>query len=466
MRKWRLSSYTRIIKCDSGDFLLHNSFMGAIARVPAHRSETIEKFLHGEFKDSALADEGLEELCGSGFFVPADLNERQLVNEIIEKERSSGFQIIVLPHENCNFRCIYCYEKFERGQMQPEVVAGLKALVAQKVKEVKKLGISWFGGEPLLARNIIYDLSDSFLYNCEQKGVLYSSGITTNGYLLTEDVVDSLLKRKVTFYQVTLDGPEHVHNKSRKLAGGGGTYRNILDNLVRMRNRSEQFCVNIRVNFRKEHTAPLMEQFMREIQSLFKGDTRFNMAFHPVGRMGGPNDSDLDICDAEPVGTLRSALLKKSLEVGFSDELIKSKLQPHGNVCYAGQESSIVVGSNGTIYKCTVAFDDPRNHVGRITENGELLVDQSLWDLWTKLDDKNISKCTSCSYNPSCQSRGCPLVAIEEKEPPCPMTKDEYEAMVKLIALPPILEPKIAAYADPEQSFVNALVDEPFRVIS
>jgi uncharacterized protein len=433
---WKLSHYTSVIRdSDSGDILLHNSFMGAIALVPAHKAKNIEKFLSHEINGSDLTDEGFQELCEAAFFVPSNINERQLVSKIIDKERELGFQIIILPHENCNFRCVYCYEKFERDKIEPDVVVGLKAFVARKVQEVKSLSISWFGGEPLLALDSICDLSDSFLHSCEQYGVTYTSDITTNGYLLTDEIVDSLLKRKVTSYQVTLDGPEDIHNRSRKLAGGGETYRTILDNLSRMRDRSETFSVSIRVNFREEHTASPMEQFMHEVQTLFEGDTRFNLAFHPVGRMGGPNDPDLDICDFKSQGTFRTAFSKRSLELGFSDDLIKQGLQPHGNVCYAGRESSIVVGSDGTVYKCTVAFDDARNHVGRITRVGELLVNQARWDLWTKLDDKEVGKCTSCSYSPSCQSRGCPLGAIVDKIPPCPMTRDEYEAMVKLVAL-------------------------------
>jgi hypothetical protein len=58
------------------------------------------------------------------------------------------------------------------GLMEPDVVAGLKAFVQQKVKETPRISIAWFGGEPLLAKNVIYDLSDSFIQSARQQGVI------------------------------------------------------------------------------------------------------------------------------------------------------------------------------------------------------------------------------------------------------------------------------------------------------
>jgi uncharacterized protein len=107
---------------------------------------------------------------------------------------------------------------------------------------------------------------------------------------------------------------------------------------------------------------------------------------------------------------------------------------PHGSVCFASKESSLVVGVNGNIYKCTVALDDPRNLVGKLTADGQLQIDQALWDKWTKTDDKDTSWCDVCSFYPSCQGRKCPLAAMNEKRPACPMTKEEYETLIKLVA--------------------------------
>jgi uncharacterized protein len=270
--------------------------------------------------------------------------------------------------------------------------------------------------------------------SCEKNSIPYSSNITTNGYFLTSDVVDSLLQHEVRSFQVTLDGPESTHNRTRKLAGGGGTYKRIINNLKGMREKDADFSVTIRVNF-DPTSIPLMDEFFTEISAFFAHDSRFSLYFRPIGKWGGPNDSNLETCDAKSSALVKADLTEKQLSFGFSDNSVKRFLMAHGNVCYAAKESSIVVGADGTVYKCTVAFDDQRNHVGKITKDGRLIINQSRWDLWVKIDDEiDTSGCNSCPFIPSCQSKACPRTAMDSKRVHCPMTKTEYEAMVRSIA--------------------------------
>jgi uncharacterized protein len=451
---WKLSRYTAIVDDpDTGDLLLHNSFMGAVARVPhefiASLSPVLQSHsaeLHGpsqyrrrpiERVDAPQGDvaeshaRAFEELKSGGFLVLEDLDEKTLVPRALAQEREGHFSIIILPHENCNFRCTYCYETFARDKIAPDVVAGLKAFVAQKVETIRSLSVSWFGGEPLLARDAIDDLSESFIESCRGVGIPYLGSITTNAYLLTSQVLASLLRREVRHFQITLDGPSSTHDQTRKLAGGSGTFQRILDNLQHMRDSRERFSVRIRVNFTNE-TRLQMDKFFAEVAPIFARDPRFRIAFHPVGSWGGPNDATLDLCDAESAEAARLAFTRTSLALGFRDEIVRERLLSHSNVCYAGKESSIVVGSDGTVYKCTVAFQDPRNQVGRLTKHGELLIDQARWDLWTTMTGKDDRKCGACSFSPTCQSRACPLAAMDKKEPPCPMTSSEYVETVRL----------------------------------
>ena len=57
-------------------------------------------------------------------------------------------------------------------------------------------------------------------------------------------------------------------------------------------------------------------------------------------------------------------------------------MKPFGSVCYAANPHSFVIGSDGTIYKCTVAFEDPKNHLGRLAEDGEMHIDDQKFALW------------------------------------------------------------------------------------
>src|SRR5215211_2329775 len=82
-----------------------------------------------------------------------------------EAELASSFlneslHLIVLPTEQCNFRCTYCYEDFSIGRMSSEVIQGVKRLIDRRLPSLKSLSVSWFGGEPLLGRAIVEDISE------------------------------------------------------------------------------------------------------------------------------------------------------------------------------------------------------------------------------------------------------------------------------------------------------------------
>ena len=433
MSAWKVSHYTSLFPGKSGELLLCNSFMGAMTRIAAVHREAVLTAVSSGLSEDASA-EPLAMLCKHGYFVPHDVDEVGLVSGLLERERDrSGFELIVLPHENCNFRCVYCYEKFERGKMRRPVVEGLKRLVRTQAGPWGRVHISWFGGEPLLASDVIYDLSDSFLESCELHNVRYSSAMTTNGYYLTPDVAENLLQRKVKFFQITVDGGEHEHNARRHLAGGGPTYETVFANLVALHERQDTFTVRLRVNFDPDSETPI-ERWLETIAPLFAGDPRFELAFHPIGRWGGANDANLHVCDEDAAWKSKLSLVESSMRRGFNAATYRGFLASHGSTCYAGRASSIVVGSDGQLYKCTVAFSDERNHVGKLTQDGVLDINVDRWKLWVETEHLDTKKCSSCWFNPACQSRSCPLVALDHGTPPCPTQPEEMSQLIHLTA--------------------------------
>ena len=66
--------------------------------------------------------------------------------------------------------------------------------------------VTWFGGEPLLAPEIVESLSQRLIALADECGVEYDAGFITNGYLLDQDTVDMLARCKVVALQTTLAG--------------------------------------------------------------------------------------------------------------------------------------------------------------------------------------------------------------------------------------------------------------------
>ena len=97
--------------------------------------------------------------------------------------------------------------------------------VISYIKSLKKqstyLGIAWYGGEPLLALEIIEEITKIAIL---EFGDDFSASMVTNGYLLSEDVAKRLETLKIESIQVTIDGPPEMHNRMRKLPNGDDTF--------------------------------------------------------------------------------------------------------------------------------------------------------------------------------------------------------------------------------------------------
>lgn len=432
MTTWRRSRYTVAFRTGSGDLLLHNSFMGAVARVPKEFVPEIERPLTNPEVEIEPTAGLLHELCANGFFFPAERDERSHVEKVLEQESGDGHQdLILLPHENCNFRCVYCYESHAGGQMTPEVAKGVKRFVENGVGTWSSLGVRWFGGEPLLALRLIYDLSDTFIAACRRAGILYRAQMTTNAYLLKPEVVDGLLQREIRDFQITLDGPAEVHDTTRVLAGGGATFGVIWNNLLAMRQRPDHFVVSLRINFNPD-SVPLMENFSRELASEFGDDSRFGIYFRPIGKYGGPNDEHIKVCGHGVNKVIEMDLAEDYSRTGRLDRLVWDGLKSHGQVCYASNKHSLVIGADGTLYKCSVAFDNPANHVGKLLQDGTLDIDRDRWNRWVSTDGLDCGACTSCPLYPLCQSKYCPRSSIALGRPVCPMTPGTYAHLVQI----------------------------------
>src|SRR5262249_20711994 len=144
---------------------------------------------------------------------PRGTNELQRVRMLYgnQQYRQDRQELILLASEECNFRCIYCYDTFPRSTMEPWVRSAIAKMVETRAPRLKEMDVSWFGGDPLLGYEAIEELGPQFVDIAEKHGIYYSSRITTNGYLLTPDKFENLLKWNVRHYQITVDGVQEDH---------------------------------------------------------------------------------------------------------------------------------------------------------------------------------------------------------------------------------------------------------------
>lgn len=320
------------------------------------------------------------------------MNESVISVYDIESSFSNRFlSLILFPTEQCNFRCKYCYEKFEIGKMDAWIVSAIKKLISSRSNDVANLSISWFGGEPLAAKNIIFDIMEH-ANSVSKDDSFIISDMTTNGYLLDLDTFNSLCQLGVKKYQITLDGPKQNHDILRIRADGAGTFDRIWNNLLAMKSSDENFLINIRVHASLENFE-ILPEFIKKIDNNFLYDERFKLSLIPVEKWGGPNDDSLDTIPHENHDSILRSIFKKS-GIRFPEEQYKLE----GGVCYAAKPNSFVIRATGDVQKCTLGLYDEKNNVGKLSINGDLNLNENevLWRKgWSDFDQKSLS----CPYS-------------------------------------------------------------------
>lgn len=280
-----------------------------------------------------------------------------------------SLRLIVLPTERCNFRCTYCYEDFNIGRMESSTVTGLKRYLEKRIPDLDVLHLDWFGGEPLLATDIVLDVSEHLAaLATDESRLRLSIGATTNGARLNSTLLDRLVNARVTQFQISLDGLEEEHNETRRGANGRGTFDRVWSALETLRDSKYDVNVVVRVHVDSKKL-PKLPMLLAKLQESFLFDSRFTLMVKALAKLGGPNDKDLQVVSDGLLDTLTHQLCKK---LGING-LVRPQFEP---ACYAAQGNSLVVRATGRLAKCTVALDDPRNDVGYLRPDGSMVIDR------------------------------------------------------------------------------------------
>ena len=299
---------------------------------------------------------------------------------ILKCMSNQTLHLILMPTEACNFRCVYCYEDFQYKRMEPSVVRGVKNLLSRRVPDLETLTISWFGGEPLLARNIMEEVLVHVRHLQDQHlSLQLSSDVTSNGYLLSRDLFERLLELGVLSYQISFDGSREWHDRKRVLAGGKGTYDRIWQNLLALRSVPGEFTIMVRLHADRDN-APSLPAFIDEYADAFGADRRFELFVRTLSRLGGPNDDRLNVFGAEEGREAIAALRHKVARHGLK----QPEFAPGEAICYAARANSLLIRANGRINKCTVALEHPNNQVGQLHEDGTVELRSAMMRSWLR----------------------------------------------------------------------------------
>lgn len=411
----------------NGQHLMFNSRTTATAALDKPAMEILDAVRQGaEVEETDLA-RAMEK---AGFLVDDCINELQQleVRYNLGRYEKTGLDLIVAPTMTCNFTCPYCYESPKSGIMSEEIQDKIISLVEDFARNGQKIKITWFGGEPLLAKAVIYRMSERLLEICEKNKVEYEATVITNGYLMDEATVLKLKDYRVTEVQITLDGLPASHNQKRRLKNNSGepTFDRIVENIIQA--KKQGIAPAIRVNIDKQ-TQTELKQLVELMIEKGLGEDLY------LGYLEGNTDS----CKGYAANCLSHEEFAKTY-LDYEKLLLSRNLKPgypllHHTYCGADYLYSYVIEPNGNMYKCwnEVGLDEYR--IGNIgtCENYEQLIknpnqNYAKFLTWSPF---SFEKCRACSFLPICAG-GCQYNGRRAGEPVCERWKYVLGDYIKL----------------------------------
>lgn len=396
------SRYNFLFQSEPFGHFLYNSMSNQLLQLDQHYYHVLEEMKNSS--PSTLEDTNFMSFLRDCKILLKDGEEEQflLTKQYQRLELCLNQNRLVLflcPTLACNFRCPYCYENSQKNKsvMSSETIEQLISFIKSN-KDLKNLKVIWYGGEPLLNFPIICQITDK-IKNLHVD--FEEAGIITNGYLLDDKKISLLNQLNINFIQITLDGPQEIHDKRRVLPGGQPTFEHILKNVESLMDSPYSGKCIIRVNVDKNNLHDFF-QLRNRLLEQFKGKNLFMYAGYTDSSFNQSKDND--------------CMLSTDDWSKFSfDQFYKGDLKPLGSfhplqknscLCIATTNYGFVVGPKGELYKCTTNVGDQSMVIGNIHGEKAITNNHLQAQYCIGIDPYNDPECKECNVFPICGG-GC-----------------------------------------------------------
>ncbi len=140
------------------------------------------------------------------------------MNRLANKEVKIN-ELVIHVSENCNLNCKHCSYSYRPPDKDNISIDKWKSIIDEAI-EVGVTNFIVIGGEPLL----YIDRTEQILNHLQQRKVPY--GMVTNGTLIKNNI-KRLKKHKLSFLDVSIDGLEEEHDRTR----GKGNFKKSVEGI-------------------------------------------------------------------------------------------------------------------------------------------------------------------------------------------------------------------------------------------
>lgn len=413
----RTSSYNIHVPInDSDDYIIIHGYTGAVDKINAHVNDYL---VSGGKSKGNISDLTIKKLVDRGYLTEMSPGEeREHLKKIADIYHNLQLKVgtfIFAPTFSCPFRCIYCYERpvahregteFE-SVMEEEHIRSAYAAIDKITESLNKNApkvITLYGGEPLIAKN--YEIIRSIVDEAVKRKFKITA--VTNGYDLVR--YEPLLGGdKISSLQVTIDGPEEIHNRRRFIKGGLPTFQEICSGIQLALDRG--CSINLRSNVDHTNISALGELCKIYSERGWIKNPRFFPYVYITSEYAKLSPMEL-INNIEKLLNTNVIISPIKFDLGVVrriTSLVRSKNFPHLNPDFCNASSgSYIFGPDGYIYSCWEEVGLPEGKIGRY--NPELEWDYEISKEWKDRYISNLPECLDCPYALIC-SGGCPTRA-------------------------------------------------------
>ncbi len=323
---------------------------------------------------------------------------------------------------DCNLACDYCFYLGKASALAPAAGEQVRRRMSLPVLETMtrqalstaspQVSFTWQGGEPTLMGVKFFEQALRF-QQAYGAGKAIENSLQTNGLLIDKEWA-AFLRQRNLLVGLSLDGPEHVHDRYRKHRDGSGSWQTVLDRAGLLLDQGVQVNALIVVN-------DYSVQFAQEIYEFHKALGLTWMQFIPCVE---PDPADpAKASGASVSGPEYGRFLMRLFDLWWDDlegtspvtqiRLFDASLHP-----YLGLPSSLclfrptcgdylVVEHNGDVYPCDF-FVEPRWRLGNLLEHDLLtILNSPAQEGFGQDKGERAESCQTCEWLPLCWG-GCP----------------------------------------------------------
>lgn len=415
----KYSKYNVVEELSDGIRLLYNTLSEALLTLS---QEDYEYFCGCLSDPEAENDDRYSVFLDQGILVQDEYSEDNLIRYMNRNWAYSNdcLQVTIAPTMACNMQCIYCFETHRAGKMSESVQADTLSFIKTQLINMgyKRMHIDWFGGEPLLCWDIVDKMASELISFCDKNDIAYTSAITTNGSLLTQQIVSDMTRLRISRAQITIDGDSRQHNSRKRLLNGDDSFASITGNLEYFRGVEEiDVCLRVNVDSSNPDAVMKVDEFVSKLSLDNASVYPARMEFFP---QTNPSMKEVSMSVESFARTVMLPYFKRYPSL--------YKLPPKCLSCQAERKGAFAINEKGFLYKCWNEMSNPASAFGHVTDypNG------MRWPNFLRYMGQDIfsnPECRDCKVMPICMA-GCIYLRSHNNEESCIPEKYALKEMI------------------------------------